>query len=94
MNIYKISILFACIISGVIVAHKGQILAPGVVYYHKEAEEPFALSLHLLKVNPEYAQIMLEASHGTCCGAEKTSQIAQRTQAIAAINGSFFDFGQ
>jgi len=69
-----------------------EIIAPGLSYYHEQMTEPFALSWHLLRVNPAYIEIALEASHGMCHDAETTSAMARRKDAIAAINGSFFDF--
>ena len=69
-------------------------LARGVSYYHKQTDQPFPLSFHIVRINPAFARIELRASHNTCAGAQRTSEMAVYTNAIVAINGSFFDFGQ
>jgi hypothetical protein len=67
-------------------------LAPGIFYHHQISQIPFALSIHFLEVQPEHARIALVASHNRCHGAQTTSEMAQEENALAAINGSFFDF--
>lgn len=69
-------------------------LADGINYEHITTSNPHALSIHLLEVNPQKAKIIIEAANGICASSETTSSMALRKNAIAAINGGFFDFGQ
>lgn len=71
----------------------GQVIAPGVVYEKTVFSSPVPLVIHELQVNPSQAKLVIEASHKTCTGSEKTSSMAKRNNAIAAINGGFFTFG-
>jgi len=93
MHIKPIILLLSCLTLPCI-ASSGKVLAPGVFYFHEQVQKPFPLSIHLLQVDPQQAEILLEPSHGVCCGAETPSSIAERTNAIAVINGGYFTFGQ
>jgi hypothetical protein len=69
-----------------------QELACGVWYERiHDAQGPNVI--YILRVNPKEASIVVEAAQQLLAGAEKTSEIARRKGAIAAINGGFFDFG-
>lgn len=69
------------------------VVTPGVEYEYRVHTTP-ALSLHYLTVDPQKVSIVLEPAQSYYGNAETTSSIAQRNQAIAAVNGGFFDFGQ
>jgi len=70
-----------------------QTIAPGVWYMHINTQSPSVQSIHILSVNPQKARIELGLAHDKCASSETTSAMARRTNAIAAINGGFFDFG-
>lgn len=76
-----------------IVLAEQKLIEPGVLYEHKIIDKPLPISIHTLEVDPTAVNIIVEVSHGMCVGAEKTSNIAARKNAIVAINGGFFDFG-
>jgi exopolysaccharide biosynthesis protein len=64
-------------------------IANGVIY--KEIKEPDKKrSFHLLTVDPHKARISIAAAKTYHFSSETTSAIAKRTNAVAAINGSFF----
>lgn len=89
MNViaYLFSSLFFCVSTSV-----AEIVAPGVIY-EKIVVQDSPLVIHELQVNPAVAKIVLAASHNMCSSAEKTSDMVKRNNALAAINGGFFDFG-
>lgn len=67
-------------------------IAPGVLYKNVITDNP-RQSIHVLIANPDKVHIMLGVAHDICASAEKTTDLAKKHNAVAAINGSFFDFG-
>ena len=66
-------------------------IAPGVTYEFQKATDP-AQAIHILRVNPKKAKIALTHALNDGLGKEPLSSIAERTGAIAAINGGFFRY--
>jgi hypothetical protein len=64
-------------------------IAPGIQHEHIFKNIPYPLSLHILTVDPQKAHIMVAPADHYGTG-EKTSLLAQKYKAIAAINGGFF----
>jgi hypothetical protein len=58
------------------------------VYEHRILPGP--LSVHILEVDPSLFDIQLEKAQGYFLSLEKTSSIAKRHHAVAAVNGGFF----
>jgi len=84
---------FGCQTSNDGFAHKRTSVAPGVKYEHlrriKTVElEP--LSIHVLAVDPSKASLKLMLAKDHVLGKEKTTAMAARSDAVAAINGGFF----
>jgi hypothetical protein len=69
-----------------------QTITPGVLYKNILLQNP-AESIHILKINPLKVSITIGVADNKCTSAQRVSQIAQHNNAIAAINGNFFDFG-
>lgn len=67
-------------------------IEPGVFYQHLVINNP-KQSIHVLIADPQQIDITFDTAHGICADSEKTSMISKRHNAIAAINGGFFDFG-
>ncbi len=66
-------------------------IAPGVTYEFRKAQDP-AQAIHILRVNPKKAKIALTHALSDGVGREPLSSIAERTGAIAAVNGGFFRY--
>jgi len=69
-------------------------IVPGVIYTHiKTYEAGSPLHIHILKIDlgNDKVDIRPELAGGIIGGLERTSSIAARTNAVAAINGSFFE---
>jgi exopolysaccharide biosynthesis protein len=66
---------------------------PGVIYKNIIKKDP-NLSIHIAHIDPSKVSLVLEAAHGKCNGTENVSDLAKENDAIIAINGGFFDFGQ
>ncbi len=60
---------------------------------HIPLDTPDKQSIHMVSIDVRKAQLRIGLAHDICASAETTSDMAQRTGAIAAINGGFFDFG-
>jgi uncharacterized protein YigE (DUF2233 family) len=69
-----------------------QEIAPGIVYTRIIRHNPNQ-SIHMLTVDPAHADIRIGIADNKCASARTTSDIAKKHNAIAAINGGFFDFG-
>jgi exopolysaccharide biosynthesis protein len=67
-------------------------VSSGVLYKNIIQEKP-ALSIHILIVNPKMVNIQIGLAKNQCSSAEKTSEIGKKYNAIAAINGGFYEFG-
>lgn len=67
-------------------------IAPDVWYQHRVTQNP-KQSIHLITVDTQQAKITFATAHDRCASSEKTSDIAKRYNAVAVINGGFFDFG-
>jgi len=67
-------------------------IIPGLYYKHLTLNKPLC-SIHILVANPSKINIRIGVAHNNCTSAQKTSEIAKDNNAIAAINGGFFDFG-
>jgi len=63
-------------------------LSDGISYEHIETEQP--LSIHILRINPKKCEIQAIRAWNYGIGSEPLRSMAQRTAAIAAINGGFF----
>lgn len=68
------------------------IIAPGVRYKNMVTSNP-AQSIHVLIADPLEVNIKIGIANDKCASAKKTTEIAKKHNAIAAINGGFFDFG-
>jgi len=66
---------------------------PGVIYENVIKKDP-NLSIHIAKIDPSKVSIVLAAAHGKCNDTERVSHMAKEKDAIMAINGGFWDFGQ
>jgi len=64
-------------------------ISEGVAYKHILEKKQ---STHVLLVNPHLASIIIGTANDKCASAEKTTSMAKRYNAIAAINGGFFNF--
>ena len=85
-NLFVSSILlYACI------SYSTEHITPGIVYEHSLSQNP-TQSIHLVTIDPAYAYIITDTAQSKCIGCEKTSEIALRSNALVAVNGSFFDF--
>jgi hypothetical protein len=60
----------------------------GVSYKHIKTEGP--LSIHLLELDPDYVTVKAVHAREEVLSLEKTSSIAKRHKAFAAVNGGFF----
>jgi len=69
---------------------KPETIAPGVCYKHAIVK---GQSVHVLVVNPQQVTINIGMADNESTQAKKTSTIAKEHNAIAAVNGGFFDFG-
>jgi uncharacterized protein YigE (DUF2233 family) len=90
MNI-KIAAIYSLFLSTWLVATYDT-LAPGVYYKQWITSNP-SQSIHILVVDPHTATIKIGVADNKCASARKTSEIAKGHNAVAAINGGFFDFG-
>jgi exopolysaccharide biosynthesis protein len=64
----------------------------GVLYKNIVQKKP-GLSIHVLLVDSKLVNIQIGLAKNQSLSAEKTSEIASRHNAIAAINGGFYEFG-
>ncbi len=67
-------------------------IAPGVRYTHLKTDDP-PQSIHVLVADPKQVHIKIGIAHDKCASAEKLTAMAKQHNAIAAINGGYFDFG-
>src|SRR5271155_3694106 len=65
---------------------------PSGVSYQAIIRDNPAQKIHLVRIDPKRAAIMVDPAEGKCIGAETTTEIAQRSGAVVAMNGSYFDF--
>lgn len=68
-------------------------VASGITYEHlkrAKAAEQEPLSVHVLTVDPSKASMKLVLAQDKVIGNEKTTSMAARSDAIAAINGGFY----
>jgi hypothetical protein len=72
-----------------------QKVAPGVDLFRSNdaslVNPPGAVSVHLLRVDPERVRLDAALSNGEVLDAERVIDIAARHQAIAAVNAGFFN---
>ena len=72
-----------------------QAVAPGVTLFRSNdaslVSPPGAVAVHLLRLDPERARLDAALSNGEVMDAERVADIAARHQAIAAVNGGFFN---
>lgn len=66
-------------------------IAPGIFYECIMRDNP-AQKIYLVRIDPKRVSIGIQTAEEYCIGAKTTSDIAQRSDAAVAINGSFFDF--
>jgi hypothetical protein len=67
-------------------------IVPGVRYKNIVKSNP-AQSIHVLITDPLYIDIKIGIAKDKCTSSQKTTALAKKNNAIAAINGGFFDFG-
>lgn len=67
-------------------------IAPGVRYKNILTSNP-KQSIHVLVADPLQVDIKIGIANDKCASSQKTTDIAKKNNAIAAINGGFFDFG-
>jgi len=66
-------------------------ISTGITYQHVQHSTDPKLSIHILRIDPSKVAIR-PAKAGSCCfGRETISAIANRYNALAAINGGFFE---
>jgi exopolysaccharide biosynthesis protein len=65
--------------------------APGLRYEHRKAPGP--LSIHILELDPRLVRIEALRALDDGVGRETVSSMAERKQALAAVNGGFFRIG-
>jgi len=63
---------------------------PGFTYTRQTTTNQ---TIHIFTVNPTFYQIDLIKAHETVFGRETLDQIAQRSNALLAVNGGFFEMG-
>lgn len=68
-------------------------IAPGLWYEHRVLEKPDKQSIHILTADPSQVAITLGIADNICASTAKTTDLARKHHALAAINGGFFDFG-
>src|SRR5690606_4218865 len=70
-------------------------LAPGVTFYRTSDPELVAhagpIAVSLVRVDPARARLASVLSQGTVLDAEAVTDVARRHNALAAINGGFFN---
>ena len=68
-------------------------VADGIEYTCIRQSDP-NLCTHLVKVDPSKASVIIEEALGKCASSAKVTEMSAHNNAIVAINGGFFDFGQ
>lgn len=86
-------LLFVCVGVSFLTLMAYETIAPGVRYMHIKLDVPDVQSIYMVSIDVRKVQFHIGLAHDMCASAETTSAMAQRTGAIAAINGGFFDFG-
>jgi len=83
------TLLLLCLVllHGIVTSNTG---VNGLYYKHTVVEHP-AQSIHILTVDPHKITITLETADGSYIGSQKLSTMAQKNNAIAAVNGGFFE---
>lgn len=71
-----------------------KVIAPGITYEHIIKSVPHNLSVHELIIDPKLVRIEIAQAKHQQFQAKKVSEFVKNNNAIAGINGSFFDFGQ
>jgi len=89
---YTNCFLYALILLPVNIYSTWEIIKPGIKYKNLIFNNP-AQSIHILVVDPQQNSIKIGIAHDICASAEKTTELAKRNNAVAAINAGFFDFG-
>lgn len=91
---YSSLIIFACLFLAACAKkqskHDNKILADGISYQYIKQADP-AQSIHVLRVDPTRVAIIPAKAQPFCLGRETVSAIASRYNALAAVNGGFFE---
>ncbi len=83
--------LHSIIFASDVTEKNSQLVANGVVWKNIQYGDP-SLSVHIIELDPACVDIKIADSPIECSCSETVLEIAKRSGALVAINGSFFDF--